>query len=211
MFGRPVDYLFNGGMAGTGARFNGKELLLNLSDLGIKATSNGFGAEQMKMLFFLKREAARQLLHGEGWQLPVWLDEGLGECIASWPYAQGHYSLQNLDAAMGDHLAKARKPADRKSLHLFTPAKLMPLPWDQWRELDPAETAASAGVFVQYWLFHDGKGDGAGLAAYLNALRRGTAEPEAEAKFLLRGRKREELAEEVRKLAQRLVPDAVVE
>jgi hypothetical protein len=62
-----------------------------------------------KNLFVLKHEVTHQILRPWGWVLPTWLDEVFSECVASWPYTQGRYSLQNLNAAMHDYLLKWRR------------------------------------------------------------------------------------------------------
>ncbi len=215
MFFRPVDYLYNGGAAGSGGYFNGKETLLLLPNLGIKASTNGLTAEHAKNLFVLKHEITHHLLRPAGWKLPVWLDEGLAECVASWPYTQGRYALQSLDAAMHDYVLKWRKPNDRTKLRIIAPAKLMDFSVEDWRKQVSDESAYdhynSAALLTHYFLFKDGRGDSAGVAAFLEAIRRGTPAEEAEAQHLLKGRTRADLAGEVQALAKRLSLEIALE
>ena len=84
----------------------------------------------------------------------------------------------------------------------------MSLSGREWQSRVTAQTAYdhynSAALLTHYFLRHDGRGDGAGLAGYFDALRRGVSPDEAEAQHLLRGRTREQLTAELQKLARRL-------
>lgn len=215
MFQRPVDYMFNGGLAGSAGRFNGHEMLILLPELGIKATTNGLTSEHQKNLFILKHEVTHLLLMPSGLNLPIWASEGFAECVASWPYTPGRYSLQSADSAMHDYLVKWRKPTDRKALTLYAPTVLMALTPDDWqnkvRAGESYDYYNSAALLTHYFLFHDGKGDSASLAAYFAALRGGATAEYAEGKHLLRGRSPSELLAEVRKLAAKIAPEAVFE
>lgn len=211
LFANATEYAHAGGPTATGGTFNGREMLILLPNLGIKPGTNGLTAEHTKNLFVLKHEVTHQLLRPWGWVLPVWLDEGFAECVASWPYTQGRYSLQNLDAALHDYLVKWRPRPERRTLRIIAPATLMPLSGEQWAAEVAAQRAYdhynSAALLTHYFLRHDGRGDSAGLAAYLDAIRRGTRPAEAERRHLLRGRTREELGLELQKLARRLALD----
>jgi hypothetical protein len=147
--------------------------------------------------------------------LPVWASEGFAECVASWPYAQGRYSLSNFDAAMRDHLSKSRKSAGGKASKLLPPAALFTLTPDDWQNKvrggETADYSASFTLLTHYFLFHDGKGDSAGIAGYFDALRGGATAEYAETKHLLRGRSPADLLAELRKVVAKLVPDAVFE
>ena len=215
LFSDAGGYSAAGGPTGSGGFFDGHEMLILLPNLGIKPGTNGLTAEHAKNLFVLKHEVTHQLLRPWGWELPAWLDEGFAECVASWPYTQGRYSLQNLDAAMHDYLLKWRRGPDRRTLRILAPATLMGLSGRAWQEQVSAQSAYdhynSAALLTHYFLRHDGRGDSAGLAAYFDALRRGTPPAEAEAAHLLRGRTRADLTAELQKLARRLALDATIE
>ena len=208
LFSTTVGYKAAGGATATGGYFDGREMLILLPNLGIKPGANGLTAEHPRQLFILKHEVTHQLLSPWGGALPVWLDEGFAECVASWPYTQGRYTLRNLDTALHDYLLKWRRASDRRALTLIAPPTLMALSRDAWREQVVAQAAYdhynSAALLAHYFLRHDGRGDGAGLAAYFDAVRRGTAPSEAEAQHLPRGRTREQLTAEVQKLARRM-------
>jgi hypothetical protein len=215
LFADPNDYAKAGGPTATGGTFNGREMLILLPNLGIKPGTNGLTAEHAKNLFVLKHEVTHQLLRPWGWVLPVWLDEGFAECVASWPYTQGRYSLQNLDAAFRSYLLKWRPPTDRRSLRIIGPATLMRLTNEQWHAEVAAQRAYdhynSAALLTHYFLRHDGRGDSAGLAAYLDAIRRGATPADAETQHLLRNRTREQIGLELQKLARRLALDVKIE
>jgi hypothetical protein len=215
LFSNAPDYAQAGGPTGSGGFFTGREMLVLLPNLGIKPGANGLTAEHAKHLFVLKHEVTHQLLRPWGWVLPAWLDEGFAECVASWPYTQGRYSLQNLDAALHDYLLKWRRRPDQRTLRIVAPPALMNLSGEDWRSQVAAQTAYdyynSAALLTHYFLRHDGSGTSAGLAGYLDALRRGTPSAEAEARHLLRGRTRADLTIEVQKLARRLALNAAIE
>ena len=215
LFSNPVDYGNAGGPTASGGYFNGREMLILLPNLGIKPGANGLTAAYAKNLFVLKHEVTHQILRPWGWVLPTWLDEGFAECVASWPYTQGRYSLQNLNAAMHDYLLKWRRGPDQRALRIIGPPTLMNLTGDEWRTQITAQTAYdhynSAALLTHYFLRHDGRGDSAGLAAYFDAIRRGTPPTEAEEKHLLRGRSRADLTAELQKLARRLALEVTAE
>jgi hypothetical protein len=208
LFASAEQYGHAGGNTASGGTFNGRELLILLPNLGIKPGANGLDANHARNLFVLKHEVTHQLLRPWGWVLPAWLDEGLAECVASWPYTQGRYSLQNLDSAMHDYVLKWRRTPDQRALRLVAPDALMQMSGRDWQSQVAAQTAYdhynSAALLVHYFLRHDGAGDSAHLARYFDALRRGVSPAEAEAHHLLRGRSRAELSACVQKLARSL-------
>jgi hypothetical protein len=215
LFPDVVGYELAGGAAGSGGNFNGRELLILLPNLGVKMGANGLSAEHAKNIFVLKHEVTHQVLRPWGWVLPVWLEEGFAECVASWPYTQGRYSLRNLDSALHDYLLKWRRSPDRRTLRIIAPQTLMKLSHEEWRTQVAAQSAYdhynSAALLTHYFLRHDGRGDSAGMAAYFDALRRGVPPGEAEAKHLLRGRTPAALTPALLKLAQTLGLDAAIE
>ena len=215
LFSDPASYQAAGGAVGTGGFFDGHEMLILLPNLGIKPGTSGLTAEHGRNLFVLKHEVTHQILGPWTGALPAWLNEGFAECVASWPYTPGRYTLQNLDSAMHDYLLKWRRAPDRRALRLIAPPVLMALSGRDWQARVTAQTAYdhynSAALLTHYFLRHDGRGDGAGLVAYFAALRSGARPDEAEAQHLLRGRTREVLTAEVRKLARRLAIEVTVE
>lgn len=208
LFSSEAAYQDAGGPVATGGFFNGREMLLLLPNLGIKPGTNGLTAEHTKNLFILKHEVTHQILARWGRAVPIWLNEGFAECVASWPYSQGRYTLRSLDSAMHDYLLKWRGASGRRALRLIAPSTLMSLSPRDWQSRVTAQTAYdhynSAALLTHYFLRHDGRGDGAGLAAYLDALRQGVPPDEAETQHLLHGRTREQLTAELQKLARRL-------
>lgn len=215
LFSDAASYQAAGGAVATGGYFDGREMLILLPNLGIKPGTNGLTTEHTKNLFVLKHEVTHQILGGWARALPVWLNEGFAECVASWPYSSGRYTLQGLDAAMHDYLLKWRRTSDRRALRLIAPPTLMALSGRDWQSRVATQAAYdhynSAALLTYYFLRHDGRGDGAGLASYFAALRGGAPPEEAEAQHLLRGRTREQLTAELQKLARRLGLEIIVE
>jgi hypothetical protein len=209
MFSTAAAYQAAGGIEGSGGFYDGpsQRMLIYLPNLGIKKGTYALAVDFQRQLFVLKHEVTHQLLGRWGAWLPVWLNEGFAECIASMPYTRGRYSLQNLDGAMSEYLRKWRVSPDRRDLLLIPPARLMALSPPQWRDEVSAVTAYplynSAALLAHYFLHHDAPG-GASLAAYFDDLRRGVPREKAEADRLLRGRTRASLTAEVQTLARKL-------
>jgi hypothetical protein len=210
MLSNPTDYGRAGGNGGSGGTYDlwtGRMLIL-LPNLGIKPGTNGLGLDFQRNIFVLKHEVTHQILGR--WQdfLPMWLREGFSECMAATPYTRGRYSFQGLDAAMHDYILKWRTNPNQRDVQFIPPAQLMALDPDQWNTGVASQSAYSyynsAALLTHYFLHGDGKGDGAGLAAFFDDIRRGVPQSEAESNRLLRGRTRENLAGDVQNYARKL-------
>ena len=210
MFSTAAAYQAAGGIEGSGGYYDGasRRMLIYLPNLGIKRGMYALALDFQRQTFVLKHEVTHQLLGRWSGMLPVWLNEGFAECMAATPYTRGRYSFQNHDGAMHDYLLKWRATPDRRELLVIAPSRLMALTSPQWRDEVSAVTAYplynSSALLAHYFLHHDGKGDGAGMAAYFDALRRGVPAEKAEAEHLLRGRTRESLTPAVQALARKL-------
>ena len=207
-FSNANDYSAAGGGGGSGGFFNGREMLLLLPNLGIQKSTNGLVAAHQQHLFVLKHEVTHQIMAPWNRHLPVWLREGLAECIAATPYVRGRYTFSGFDAALRDYLLKWRKTKDQRSLRLIPPAQLMALSDEEWQQqvagLSAYDHYNSAALLTHWFLHQDGRGDAAGIAEYFAALLRRTPPAQAEADCLLHGRTREQLDAELRALARRL-------
>ncbi|EDY18901.1 hypothetical protein CfE428DRAFT_3559 [Chthoniobacter flavus Ellin428] len=210
MLSNANDYGHAGGNGGSGGTYNPftRQMLILLPNLGIKPGTNGLGLDFQRNLFVLKHEVTHQILGR--WQpfLPMWLKEGLSECLAATPYTRGRYSFEGLDAAMHDYVLKWRTNPNQRDLQLIPPAQLMTLDGDQWNAGVAAQSAYpyynSAALLTYYFLHADGKGDGANLAAYFDDIRRGVDTEKAEAEHLLRGRTRENLGTNLQNFGRKL-------
>lgn len=210
MLSNPADYGRAGGNRGSGGTYvaRTRQMLILLPNLGIKPGANGLGLDFLRNTFVLKHEVTHLILGR--WQnvLSMWLSEGFSECIAAAPYTRGRYSFQGLDAAMHDYVLKWRTNPNQRDLPFIPPAQLMALDADQWNAGVATQSAYSyynsAALLTHYFLHGDGKGDGAGLAAFFDDIRRGMPPSEAESRHLLRGRTRESLGGEVQNYARKL-------
>ena len=85
----------------------------------------------------------------------------------------------------------------------------------EWHEQVAAQGAYdlyNSSALLAYWFArYDGRGDGAGLASYYDALHRRVPPDEAEQTYLLRGRSPEQLAAEIRKLVKKMALSAEME
>jgi hypothetical protein len=208
LFSNAVDYQSAGGAPGSGGYYNGRDMLILLPNLGIRPTTNGLNAEHQKQLFVLKHEVSHQVVGRWTMAGPTWLSEGIAELFAAAPYVRGKYTFQNLESALQAYVLKWRTRRDSRSLRLIAPAKLMTMSLQEWQGQVATQSAYdlynSAALLVYWFARYDGRGDGAGLAGYFDALYRRVPAEEAERTHLLRGRNHEQLAAEVRKLAKKM-------
>lgn len=207
-----ASYAAAGGASGTGGMFSGRELLILLPNINIQPTTNVLGAEHTRHLFVLKHETVHLITATQHLPLPPWLNEGLAETFAAAPYIRGRYTFTGLDSALHDYLLKWRRTPDSRTLRLIPPSKLMTLTAADWQRqlaaLSAYDLYNSSALLTHWFLHHDGKGDAAGLAAYLDALRIDYSPVESEQKHLLRGRTYGEIDTEVKTLARRMALDA---
>lgn len=203
-----ADYTAAGGPVGSGGYYNGRAMLLLLPNLGIQKTTNGLTAAHQQNLFVLKHEVTHQIMGRWNRPLPMWLREGLAECVAATPYVRGRYTLANLDGSMRDYLLKWRRTKDQRSLRLIPAPQLLALSSDEWQRQVTAQTAYdyynSAGLLAHWFLHHDGLGDAAGMAEYFAAIAARTPPNEALERCLLRGRTPQKIDEELRALCRKL-------
>ncbi len=207
-FSNATDYGMAGGAGGTGGFFNGEYMLLLLPNLGIQKSTNGLTLAHQEHLFVLKHEVTHQIMAPWSGYLPVWLREGLAECIAATPYVRGRYTFTSFDAAIRDYLLKWRKTKDQRSLRLIPTGKLMALSGEEWQQQVTALAAYdhynSAALLTHWFLHYDGAGDASGLAEYFTALTKRTPPADAVERFLMRGRKPDKIDAELRTFCRRL-------
>jgi hypothetical protein len=210
LFSKVEDYNAAGAPVGSGGYHNGREMLILLPNLGIRPTTNGLTAEHQKQLFVLKHEVSHQVVGRWTMAQPQWLNEGMAELFAAAPYTRGRYSFQNLESALQAYVLKWRS-----SLRIIGPSRLMSMSPRDWQDTVAAQRAYdlyNSSALLAYWFVrYDGRGDGAGLAAFYDALYRRVPAEEAEREFLLRGRTREQIAGELQKLTRKMALSVVME
>jgi len=208
-------YQAAGGPIGSGGFHNGREMLILLPNIGIRATTNGLTAEHQKQLFVLKHEVSHQVVGRWVMAQPTWLSEGVAELFAAAPYIRGRYTFQNLEAGLHAYLLKWRATRDSRSLRVIATPRLMSMSPRDWQEQVTSQRAYdmyNSSALLAYWFArYDGRGDGAGLAAYYDALYRRVPPAEAERDHLLRGRKPEQLTGEIQKLARKMALSITLE
>jgi hypothetical protein len=206
MFRDKAGYTAAGGANGSGGHFDSRRgrMLVLLPNLGIEEVNGKLRLDHAKNLFVLKHEVTHQLIDPWHGRMPMWVYEGLAEFIASLPYAQGCYTLRNPGAGMRAYLTKWSQPGASRGIRLIDPARLMAMDRDDWDSAVNQQSAYdkynSAALLTYYFIQRDG---GAPLAGYLDALRRGEREQDAE-RHLLNGKSREWLNGEVVALCKKL-------
>ena len=207
MFRGSDGYENAGGAAGTGGYYDGRgrRMLVLLPNLGIEERAASLRLDHARNLFILKHEVTHQLLDRWHGRMPMWVSEGLAEFVASLPYAQGRYTLKNPGSGMRDYLLKWRLSGTRNYIRLVPPARLMAMCRDDWKsalsEKDAYDLYNSAALLTYDFIQRN---DGAPLAGYLDALRRGEDETAAERAHLLGGKTRESLTAELIALGRKL-------
>jgi hypothetical protein len=200
-------YANAGGGGGTGGYYNARarRMLVLLPNLGIEQKAGTTRVDYGRSLFVLKHEVTHQLMARWHVDMPHWLWEGIAEFVASIPYAQGRYNLQNPGAGMRDYLLKWSKSRDSRILALVPPARLMAMTSADWRTALADQSAYdlynSSALLTYYFIQQDG---GTPLAGFLDALRRGEDEAAAERVHLLRGKTRESLTVELIALGKKI-------
>lgn len=200
-------YARAGGLAGSGGHYDPRRgrMLVLLPNLGIEERDGALRLAYQNNLFILRHEVVHQLMDGWHGRLPMWLNEGIAEFIASLPYSRGHCTLQPPGAGMRDYLLKWRTSRNDRSIHLIPPATLMPMTRRDWdaavRDRSAYDLYHSAALLTWHFIQLD---HGARLAAFLEALRRGESPEKAEKTHLLRGGTREALHADVTALARKL-------
>jgi hypothetical protein len=185
LFSTADQYGRAGGGTASGGYFQGAtgRMLILLPNLGIHAEKGAF--DYQKNLFVVKHEVTHQILMQWGDALPVWFREGLAEVIAATPYVRGRYTFSAMDTALGSYVQKWRSPGDTKPMVLCTPPQLMEFTDASWEERVAGQSAYelynSAALFTWFLLRHDAAGDGSGVAAFLDTLRREVIRERAEA------------------------------
>jgi hypothetical protein len=207
MFRDASGYSGAGGPRGSGGHYDGRSrrMLILLPNLGITEKPGGIHLDYARNIFILKHEVAHQLLGRWHRGLPMWAEEGLCEFIASLPYSQGRYDFQNPASGMRAYLLKWSKS---KAIKLIPPETLMAMSRDDWRkavgEQEAYDYYNSAALLVLHFVQWE---NGAPLAAFLDAVRRGESVASAETTHLLRGKSREALTAELVALGKRLGVD----
>ncbi len=207
----PESYARAGGAGGSGAHFDGTATIILLPNIAIKPSTQMLTTEHTPHLFVLKHIITLQMLGVKPLPLPPWLQTGLAETFAAAPYIRGRYTFSSLDSALRDYMLKWRR-TDSRALRLIPPSALMTFTADDWQRqltaLSAYDLYNSAALLTHWFLHHDGKGDSAGLVAYLDAVRIGYDPAEMEQKHLLRGRTHEQLNADLKALARRMAIDA---
>lgn len=190
----------SGGIGGSGGHYDPRRdaTLILLPNFGIEQTAGGLRVDYAKNLFILRHEITHHLLNRWHRRLPMWLNEGIAEFIASLPYSQGQYNLRNPSAGLKDYVLKWIPDKNDRRITLIPPSQLMPMTKRDWddavKTLNAYDLYNSAGILTCCLIQKDG---GKPLAGFIDALRRGVNPAEAETTFLLGGESRESLDAEV--------------
>ena len=175
--------------------------VLSLDNLGIKGKKGAFRGDYMKNAFVLKHEITHHLLHDWTPYLPIWFTEGFAEYMGAASYSEGQYKFVSMDRHLHKYLNRWRFNEDPNRIPIMKLEDLMTITHSDWvsqlKRSTPIIEYNSAAVIVHFFIHHDGKGDAAHLAAYLDAIRQGIHPSKAEKTHLLRDRTYEQLGREL--------------
>jgi hypothetical protein len=207
LFRDAAGYARAGGANGSGGHYVGWSgpILLLLPNLGIEEKEGRLRLDYEKKLFVLKHEVTHQLIDRWHGPMPMWASEGIAEFIASIPYAQGNYNLLNPGAGMRDYLLKWNQNGRGNRIRIIPPHRLMEMEPEDWKSAVGQQNAYdlyNSSALLTYYFIR--KNNGAALAGYLDALRRGIGRDEAESKHLLEGKSRESLSSQLAALCTQL-------
>jgi len=202
-------YAQAGGPAGSGGFYHslGNRTVMSLRNLGIQKTEGMASLDYRKSAFVMKHEITHHLLHDWASLLPIWLSEGFAEYMGSAPYSQGKYQFVAMDRHLHDYLNKWRFNEAKDRIPIMKMENLMTITGAEWaarmKRNTPILEYNSAAMLVHYFIHHDGAGNAAYLAAYLDAIRRGVPPAKAEEAHLLRGRSFVQLDAALRRVWQK--------
>jgi len=197
-------YAQSGAPAGSGGFYHPMQnrTVLSLENLGIKGDKGVSRNDYMKSAFVLKHEITHHLLHDWSPYLPIWFTEGFAEYMGAAPYTEGRYNFTAMDRPLHKYLNRWRFNEDPNRIPVMRVEDLMTSTHAEWmsrlQRTTPILEYNSAALLVHFFIHHDGKGDAANLAAYLDDIRQGVRPAKAEKKHLLRDRTYEQLDTELR-------------
>ena len=198
LFGEDAGYFEAGGLEGSAGCYVPmlNQVLVPLSSLGLKRVGSRYSLEGRGENHTLLHEITHQLL--SGWDLPVWLNEGLAEYIASAPYRPGRILFTNRLSSITDYV-KTYKDVSTRDYRMPSPVVFMEMEHSAWNhalaseDRDGVRNYASALLLTWFFCHADDHGDGRHLFDYLAAIKSGAPEPETRAVHLVRGRSAEDL------------------
>lgn len=201
LFSDPDDYHRAGGIPGSGGLYSPltREILLPIENLGVERSSLGYSYDKYKGNSALIHEITHQVMHPWLAVLPVWLAEGLAGYMETIPYERGAFQFRQQD--LRDYVEN-RIGTRGDPLPIAPLGPLMDLHYGNWTETfaDNQQAVArnySTVLLLTYYLLHlDGDGNAERLIRYLQALRAGLPDEEAD-QILRAGRTAEELQKEM--------------
>ena len=206
LFATPEAYGLAGGSSGSGGGYAywNRRILISLANLGIGPAGRTDVPPLNQQIFVIKHEVTHQIMHDWLPFIPVWLNEGFSDCIASVPYQEGVYDFTRADRAFIDYLNKWRTEGNMRDIEMKPVSDLLNLRSSAWQAAVKAEQSHlnynSSALLVWYFLRQDGNGDGQPLMHYFEAVRsRPFMAKQAVETHLLRGRNPKEIDAEIRR------------
>lgn len=190
------------GYADSAGLFNGKEVLVPFSSLGIVKKGDTYARESGSRIdsHTLVHEITHQMtIFGAKYNLPIWYAEGIAEYVGVTPYNNGNLKFSGTKKALATFVANGRQLGTK-----FTAPPLR-----QFMEQPIAKFQSATGKDMQfnygmstilfYYFAHiDGRGDAARLKRWMRALQNGECKS-TEYDRLLDGRTWKQLEKEVTK------------
>jgi len=205
LFITPQKYALAGGPGGSGGYYSmwHRSTLISLENFGIQLKDGRLALDYGGQLFIIRHEICHQVLHDWLPVLPVWLNEGLSEYVASIPYLNGHYRFGDTKRAFIDYLNKWRYNEAPDKIPMRASSEMFEMSGEKWKAAiaigPPIINYNSAALLTWYFIHQDDQANAAHLAAYFRAL---LDQPhrarQAFARHLLRDRNPTQIDSEIR-------------
>lgn len=194
-------YTAAGGHAGSGGFYSGNDRCLHvpMATLGVKMAGKRVVLDRaMDRNDALMREITQQIM---GRWLPVWMTEGVKEYAVAAEYAQGRFSLGQMQDRMKNQVAASGEAVPLVMLGVAELLAMTPKTWaaDLGKGAAEESLARVSVLLLASYLYHvDRDGAGGGVIAMVRALEKGMAQDDAAREFVLAGRSPEAFEEEMK-------------
>lgn len=208
LFEKKEDYIAAGGPPKSAGVFIGSgvgtgKILVPAESVGIKLVNKSFRVDREGDIKTLIHEITHQLMGNEVKQAS-WFIEGTAEYVALTPFRTGRFlfggTRGNIEAYVTGY-GKDNKGGRALGKEIQVPITLkeyMNLPYSEFTGTNSSMNYGLAPLLIYYFYHVDGKGDGARIKKYIQALQSGTPENKAQ-EILLDNRPLAELEKAISK------------
>lgn len=203
LYSSDFNYFAEGGMPGSAGAYSRTHaaLLAPISSIGIKMVNGRMQVDRSESTEVLIHEITHQMMNAWLPHLPMWFTEGAADYVAMADYVHGKFVLNQMENRLRFYLTRRQPTGNPPEIRSIP--ELMGMSPQTWNEAvssipKVASMNYSSATMMVYYFYHlDGRGDAAGVKAYLRSIEGGTPEIAAAEKHLLRDRSIEVLEADV--------------